>query len=95
MKLPGEDEQGFRAIAERSMLADRVKDSGAVSMFPQLAESWRSEVRAEDGWSDFQIGDFRRLKRQFGVTWVVLTGPGIAGLECPYTNATVRVCQIP
>ena len=34
MKIPGEDSNGFRAISERSMLADAVKDSGAVTMFP-------------------------------------------------------------
>jgi hypothetical protein len=38
MLLPGEDAHGFRAIAERSVLADSVKDSGAVSLFP----SWRA-----------------------------------------------------
>jgi hypothetical protein len=95
MNLAGEDEQGFRAIAERSMLADRVKDSGAVSMFPQLADTWLHQVEAEDGWSHFQLKDFLRLKQQFGVNWVVLRTPGIAGLDCPYQNKTVRVCRIP
>ena len=32
MKIPGEDSNGFRAISQRSMLADSVKDSGAVTM---------------------------------------------------------------
>ncbi|HEY7615718.1 MAG TPA: hypothetical protein VH744_02870, partial [Terriglobales bacterium] len=45
MRLKGEDQHGFRAIAERSMLADAVKDSGAASMFPALAETWRRQVR--------------------------------------------------
>ncbi len=31
MRIAGEDSHGFRAIAQRSMLADAVKDSGAVS----------------------------------------------------------------
>ena len=34
MVRPGEDAHGFRAVAERSVLADSVKDSGAVSLFP-------------------------------------------------------------
>ena len=39
MRLLDEDQHGFRAVAERSMLADNVKDSGAVSLFPQLADA--------------------------------------------------------
>ena len=49
LKLPGEDMHGFRAIAERSALADRLKDSGAVSLFPRLAGEWAEEVEAERG----------------------------------------------
>jgi len=30
-----DDQHGFRAIAERSRLADAVKDSGAATMFPE------------------------------------------------------------
>ena len=42
MVLPGEDAHGFRAVAERSVLADNVKDSGAVSLFPKLAAEWEN-----------------------------------------------------
>ncbi|HEY3129837.1 MAG TPA: DUF6798 domain-containing protein [Acidobacteriota bacterium] len=94
MDIPGEDEQGFRALAERSMLADNVKDSGAVSMFPALAQEWRKEVRALDGWQNFQLQDFRRLKKTFGVSWVVLRRPGAAGLICPYQNNLLVVCRV-
>ena len=94
MVLPGEDEQGFRAIAERSMLADRVKDSGAVTMFPALAEAWRRQVRAQDGWTHFQAADFRRLKQEFGVNWVVLQQPGVPDMDCPYENKTLIVCRV-
>jgi hypothetical protein len=94
MALPGEDQHGFRAVAERSMLADRVKDSGAVTMFPALAETWRQQVRAQNGWKDFQAEDFQRLKNQFGVDWVVVERPGVAGLDCPYQNKTVLVCRV-
>src|ERR1035437_8313359 len=45
MARPGEDAHGFRAVAERSVLADSVKDSGAVSLFPRLATEWQSQVR--------------------------------------------------
>ena len=93
MALAGEDQQGFRAIAERSMLADRKKDSGAVTMFPALAETWRRQVTAQEGWQSFQLQDFRLLKQEFGVDWVMLERPP-AGMQCPYQNASVAVCRI-
>jgi hypothetical protein len=94
MKLPGEDQQGFRAVAERSMLADNVKDSGAVTMFPALAEAWQEQVRAQEPWTDFKAADFRRLKEKFGVDWVVLQRPVVTGLSCPYRNGTLLVCHV-
>ena len=94
MRLDGEDQHGFRAIAERSMLADRIKDSGAVTMFPALAENWREQTRSQSGWSDFQAKDFQRLHREFSVNWVLLQHPGGAGLACPYENPVLVVCQV-
>jgi hypothetical protein len=91
--LPGEDMHGFRAVAERSSLADRVKDSGAVSLFPQLAESWDRQVRAESGPDGFLAGDLDRLSRQYPVTWIVTAHRG-AGLDCPYRNPALAVCRI-
>src|SRR5260370_18696493 len=49
MALPGEDQHGFRAIAQRSMLADAVKDSGAASMFPPLAGKVEEPPTARHG----------------------------------------------
>ncbi|OLC94399.1 MAG: hypothetical protein AUH86_14560 [Acidobacteria bacterium 13_1_40CM_4_58_4] len=94
MELPGEDQHGFRAIAERSRLADRIKDSGAVTMFPALAGTWHEQVGAQSGWKTFQVQDFHHLKETFGVNWVVLQRPGVAGLSCPYQNNTLLVCQV-
>ncbi len=94
MQIHGEDENGFRAVAERSMLADAVKDSGAVTMFPTNAEEWLRQMDAERNWENFQGQDFHRLQSQYGVNWVVLQEPGRAGLNCPYKNAAVLVCQI-
>lgn len=94
MELSGEDQHGFRAIAERSMLADALKDSGAASMFPQLAPEWQRQTQAEMGWNNFQLNDFERLKAQFGVNWVVIERP-LVGLNCPYTNGSLQVCRIP
>jgi hypothetical protein len=89
-----EDEQGFRAIAERSRLADRVSDAGAVSMFPAMADEWLRQVQAQTSWNNFQAQDFHRLQTDFGVTWVVLQSPGLSGLDCPYRNSAVLVCRL-
>ena len=94
MNSHGEDEHGFRALAERSMLADRVKDSGAVTMFPRMAEDWRRQVQAQAGWKSFQRADFERLRSEFGVTWFVVQQAGGAGLTCIYENPTLKVCRL-
>ena len=94
MELPGEDQHGFRALAERAMLADRVKDSGAVTMFPNLADTWTEQFNDQKGWKKFGVEDFRRLKKKYGVGWVVVEKPGVAGLTCPYENARLMVCRV-
>jgi hypothetical protein len=92
MQAPEEDANGFRAIAQRSMLADAVKDSGAVTMFPPLAEEWQRQVRAQRGWKKFESRDFQRLRAEFGVNWLVLEQPGVAGMHCVFRNSAVLVC---
>jgi len=94
MKLPGEDFHGFRAFAERSRMADNVKDPAVATLFPNIAETWLRQVTALKGWKHFKVEDFRRLKQQFGVNWVIVEQPGIPGLPCPYQNSRVRVCRI-
>jgi len=94
MELPGEDYHGFRALAERSVLADEVKDAGMVARVPSLAPRWLREVEAQRGWRSFQRPDFLRLKAEFGVGWVVLQVPGVDGLSCPYRNSQVMVCRV-
>ncbi len=95
MSAPGEDAIGFRAIAQRSRLADAVKDSGVVELFPQIADSWMAQVHAQDGIDHFRRADFMRLESQFGVNWVVLRQPGSVELQCPYKNQVVMICQLP
>ncbi len=92
--LPGEDMHGFRAVAERSALADRVKDSGAVSLFPQLAGEWKAEVDAQTGWDQFKRTDFERLAARYPVTWILTRRPAPVGLDCPYVNRELAVCRI-
>ena len=94
MELPGEDYHGFRAVAERSVLADELKDAGMAARVPRLAPRWLREVEAQRGWRDFQRPDFLRLKAEFGVDWVVLQAPGVEGLPCPYRNPQVVVCRV-
>lgn len=94
IKIPGEDTVGFRALAERSRLADAYKDSGAVSMFPPLAEEWWQQYEAQKNWRNFNRDDFLRLREKYGVSWVVLQAPASGGLNCPYTNSAALVCEI-
>ena len=95
MAIDGEDAIGFRALAQRSMLADGVKDSGAVTMFPPMADEWLRQFNAQEDWKHFQLPDFERLKAEFGVTWVILEQPGLPGLNCLYQNSAVLVCPLP
>jgi hypothetical protein len=99
MELPGEDENGFRARSERSMLADLVKDKGATSMFPPLSVEWAKQVDEQKNFEHFDKKDFERLRQHYGVTWVVVQQSGAAaantaGLECRYENSAVRVCRL-
>ena len=95
MHIEGEDEIGFRCLAQRSRLADDVKDNGVVSMFPPLAERWLDEVRAQSPWNKLGIADFARLRQKYGANWLVLQQPGVEGLECPYRNSAVLICRTP
>jgi hypothetical protein len=95
MRLANEDVIGFRCLAQRSRLADTVKDGGAVSMFPGLADRWWEQVQAQSPWKTFHQQDFVRLGEKYGVSWVVVQQPGVGGLSCPYQNTAVRVCQLP
>jgi hypothetical protein len=94
MEARGEDRIGFRALAERSRLADANKDSGAVAMFPPLAEEWWEQFQAQKNWQHFTRGDFLRLPEKYQVNWVVLQVDATPGLSCPYKNQTVTVCRV-
>jgi hypothetical protein len=95
LAAPGEDYHGFRALAERSQLADNIKDTAVVTQVPELGEVWARQVKAQEGWEHFQLADFERLKAQFGVNWVVVSYPPPVGLACRWHNEAVTVCQVP
>jgi hypothetical protein len=91
----GEDAQGFRAIAERSVLPDFSKDGGVVTNNAELAAAWlvgqiaQARLNAEP--------DARRIAvlRPLGVTWVVLERDAVTGFACVYANDAVKVCRLP
>ncbi len=96
MTLPGEDYHGFRALAERSALADYEKDGGMAARVPRLAPRWLREVNAQSGWQNFHAADFQRLQKQFGVTWVILYAQDEPreAMTCPYRNGPLHVCRL-
>lgn len=95
LAAPGEDYHNFRALAERSQLADGIKDTAVVILVPQLALEWNREVEAQTGWQDFKLADFERLKSDFGVDWVLVSNPAQAGLACEWHNQALSVCRVP
>jgi hypothetical protein len=94
MAAPGEDYHCFRALAERSMMADNIKDPAVVTQVPELAPRWTREVKARKQWAGFRLADFQRLKAKYGVDWVVVRAPAPTGLDCRWQNGTLAVCRI-
>lgn len=92
---PGEDFHSFRALAERSQLADAIKDTAVVTQVPELGPRWSKQIDAESGWSHFRLTDFKRLNAEFGTDWVLVSIPQPGGLNCPWHDASLAVCQIP
>ena len=95
LAAPGVDYHSFRALAERSQLADALKDASVATQVPVLAPPWVHQVTAQSGWSSFQLADFKGLKAEFGVDWALVSFPAPVGLKCRWHNKTVSVCEIP
>jgi len=95
MAAPGEDYHSFRALAERSQLADALKDTAVVTQVPDIGPVWERQVAAQEGWTHFQLADFERLKAEFGVNWVLVSYPQPVGLACEWHNDLLTVCRIP
>jgi hypothetical protein len=91
----GVDVHGFRAISERSELADYFKDGGVAAMFPRLAVEWKQMSSATYGLDHFSAHDFDALARQYPVSWAVIHGPAPATMSCPYQQRGYSVCRIP
>lgn len=91
--LYGEDEQGFRAIAERDHLADD-KDAGIVVVAPGLADRWASQRNAE-----VNVGGMTDAQRisalaPLGATWLLLPSDAKTEFPCPWQNSVARVCRV-
>lgn len=95
LKARGDDFHSFRGLAERGQLADAVKDTAVVTQVPELGPAWSSQVAAQQGWRNFTLSDFQRLRTAFGVDWVLVAYPQPTGLACPWHNDQLAVCQIP
>ena len=95
LEASGEDYHSFRALAERSQLADAVKDASVVTMVPELGPEWVSQTGAEEGWRSFRLGEFEALKTKFGVDWVLVRNEQATGLNCPWQNEQLSVCRVP
>jgi hypothetical protein len=93
-KDQGVDVHGFRAISERSDLADYFKDGGVVALFPDLAPEWKQMSNLTYGLNHFSATDFARLAREYPVTWTVIHGPAPPGMGCPYRERGYAVCKI-
>jgi hypothetical protein len=90
----GEDAHGFRACAERSMVADWFKDGGIASNFRPAAKPWWQGAQATARLNE--MDDPERLSRlaSLGATWIVLPREAASAFSCPFVNARVRVCRL-
>ena len=95
LAAPREDVHSFRALAERSILADNLKDRSVLSKAPALIPDWQRQLNAQSGWDHFQLADFEQLKHNFGVEWLLLNRTPPPGLRCPWSNQNLFVCRIP
>jgi hypothetical protein len=90
---PGEDEQNFRAMAERSVLAD-YKDEGLALVFPGDASNWYEQFEAQREIAS--MSDAERVARltPLGASWMVLPASAHTAMPCPYRNSVVLVCRL-
>lgn len=95
INLQGEDAQGFRAIAERSVLPDYSKDGGVVANKPALTGEWMQGLAAQANLSTEDDAVRMKALRPLGVSWVVLDRGAKTGFRCEYANAVVKVCRLP
>ena len=92
---PGEDAQTFRAVAERSAIADYSKDGGEASITPTLTTLWFTGQAAQTGLNTETDAKRIATLRPLGVSWVVLSSGTPTGFMCSYADEAVKVCRLP
>jgi hypothetical protein len=95
LNAPAEDHLGFRAVSERSALADKTKDGGVVAVFPAIAQEWTNEVEEATGVQQVRAGLVASSLKNAGVTWILIDARLGRELDCPYRNDLVAVCHLP
>jgi hypothetical protein len=90
---PGENEQGFRAIAERDHLADD-KDAGVVAVQPRLANRWAAQRNATVNINRESDAARRAALAPVGATWLLLPPTAETALPCPWRNSAIQICQL-
>ena len=83
MRRPGEDYHGFRALAERSVLADLAKDSAVATQVPGWRSAGRMRWMRNVAGSIFVSPTSSVLRQRFGVGWVVIERPGVQAWGVP------------
>ena len=83
---PGEDAQGFRAIAERSVLPDYSKDGGVVANKPLLTGAWMRGQAVQTGLSTENDADGWR---HAAAAWRELGGVGAERGD----GVSLRLCE--
>jgi hypothetical protein len=91
--LPHEDEQGFRAIAQRDHLADD-KDAGIVAVRPQLAGRWALQRNADLNVNRMTDPERVAVLPSLGATWLLLPPKADTAFPCPWSNEVVKICQM-
>ncbi len=91
---PGEDAQGFRAIAERSVLPDYSKDGGVVANEPWLSGEWMEGEAVQARLNSESDAARVAALKPLGVGWMVLDSQSETRFRCEYRNAVVKVCRL-
>lgn len=95
LSAQGDDNHSFRALAQRSSLADDEKDAAVATQVPSLASLWLHQHKEQEGWPHWREKDFARLALQSPARWFLVSPSQSKGLVCPFNSASVDVCHLP
>lgn len=90
----GVDMQGFRATAERSLLANDKDQGVAAAVDPSLAGIWAVQRDAQRGIEFMTDAERKQRLRPLGATWLLLPATSATNFPCPYKNAAAKVCRM-